>query len=254
MVVTVDGVALRAADVDAAIAQAGRGHDGRDQPDRRAVVEGLVNQQLRAAEAVELGLDQDPEFVDELRRKEAEVAAWRRRELARAFNVHAAEEASAVGDGDVRAYFAEHEAEIRTDRHVWQILRRDRDQIDQAKAALDAGEPFEAVAFEKHVELQAMGQTPWDLGFLRWSQIPEPWRAPLAGMEPGQTSDVIAGPSGRFWIVRVIDVRKDDTLTFDEVRPLIETALVKERLGTADGRVDAELRSRAEIVWAEELP
>lgn len=72
---------------------------------------------------MELGLDANPRYQEKLRRIEAQINAFKRKELSELFWREIAARAS-VSEAEAKEYFAENAARIRTELHVWQILLR----------------------------------------------------------------------------------------------------------------------------------
>lgn len=249
---TVNGAAISAAELALAMGTAARAenpHGGGSgvAPDRAQVLAGLIDQELAAQRAVALGLDADPGFKDELARLEAQLASVRRQRLAALFDKDLA--ARTVADpAAVRAFYDQHEAEIRTRIHVWQMLFRDRAKATAAAAELAAGAPFEAVA--QQALNAAAGTAPWDVGYLAWNQLPPAWATEVATLAVGATSGVISGPGGRYWIVRLVDRQRDEAQTFERARPAIELRLGDEAARAARAQALTELRQRARIELA----
>jgi parvulin-like peptidyl-prolyl isomerase len=212
------------------------------------LVERLVRQELAAQRAVELGLDQDPEYLAELAELEAQVAAFRRERLAQVYHRDAGRKI-VITDEEARAYYDAHAAQIRSQPRVFQILSRDEAKLRAAADALARGTPFEEVAAAQFPSLPP-GQTPWDMGFLRWHQLPDAWAGVIEGLADGEVSGVIRGPSRRFWIIKVVGRRDDPGATFEAVKPLIVDLLREQRLAGLRDQADAELMGKAKIVYA----
>jgi parvulin-like peptidyl-prolyl isomerase len=210
------------------------------------VIDTLVRDELRAQEATARGLDRDPKYQSELKEKEAVLAAWRRQSLGDLLIAQQTAKGGEITDDEARAYFREHQAELATETHVLQILMRDRASIDAVDAALKSGRSFEDVAAEHFAVPPTSTKKPWDLGYLRWAQMPEPWK-PIIGTVPvGGTSSVIES-GGRYWILSVVDRRADPSVDFDRARPDVMHALEVERQSRAVATVDDELRQKAQI-------
>ncbi|MBL8625798.1 MAG: peptidyl-prolyl cis-trans isomerase [Myxococcales bacterium] len=249
---TVNGAAISAAELALAMGTAARAenpHGGGSgvAPDRAQVLAGLIDQELAAQRAVALGLDADPGFKEEQAKLEAQLASVRRQRLASLFDKDVAARA-AVTPAAVQAFYDQHVDEIRTRVHVWQILFRDRAKATAAAAELAGGATFEAVA--QRVLNAPPGTTPWDVGYLAWNQLPPAWSTTLPGLAVGGTSGVIAGPGGRFWIIRVIDRQRDDEQTFERARPAIELRLGDEAAQVARAQALTALRKAARIELA----
>lgn len=219
-----------------------------DREGERNVLDTVIREELMAQQAVALGLDDDPGLRDALAQRQAEMDAFRRQRLAELYARHDRESVE-VTDAEARRYFEDEAARLRHEVHVWQILVRDERQIEQARRDLAAGEPFEVVAARGFPNLPAEAARPWDLGFMKWTQLPEPWRPALQAMHEGQTSGVLRGPRNRFWIVKIVDERDDPAATFDTLRASILELLRAERLGARRADADRALRAGARVVY-----
>lgn len=219
-------------------------------PEReRNVLDAIIGDELAYQRARELGLHDDPKYVEAVRRLQIQMDALAREQLSEVFHREEIEARARVGDDEARAYFELHEQHIRAETHVWQILSRSRAEIEGFRARLAAGESFEALAAEPMTTHGMAQLRSWDLGYLRWGQIPEHWEAELARLDVGETSDIIAGPGGRFWIIRVVDRRLSDTLRFEEVEPILVQQLQREGVESLTEQTLQELRDRATIEY-----
>lgn len=191
----------------------------------------LVRDELARQTALALGLDADPDYRRELCEMKARLEAFQRERLAGMYFRAEIARSAVVDEAEARRYFEANRERIRTELHVRQILVRDEDVAERAAAELAAGKPFEEVAREQFPDVPAMERSPWDLGYLRWNQIPEPWRSVVYGLAAGGTSGVIRGPNRRFWIIQLVARRENPELTFEEVRePLLATLRDEARL------------------------
>jgi hypothetical protein len=249
VIARVNGVGLHTSDAELLLRQ----HDRsvRDPPViageiPQPVIDTLVRDELRAQEAVARGLDRDPKYQAQLREKEAVFAAWRRESLGELLIAQQTAKGGEITEDDARAYFRDHQAELATETHVLQILMRDRASIDAVEASLKSGRSFEDVAAEHFAAPPTSTKKPWDLGYLRWAQMPEPWK-PIIGTVPvGGTSSVIES-GGRYWVLSVVDRRADPSVDFDRARPDVMHALEVERQSRAVATIDDELRQKAQI-------
>ncbi len=108
--------------------------------------------------------------------------------------------------------------------------------------AIQGGKSFEEVA-ESLVPSLPDGRKPWDLGFLSFSKIPDPWREWVYDLRAGETSGIIKGPSDRYWIVKVVEIKDDPSVTVDSAREAIIAELQKH--GESGARTDLEEQLRA---------
>ena len=221
---------------------------------RKNLLEVLIGKELEAQRARALGLDHNAAFQAKMRPLQARVDATARDELGKLLYREQVERQVQVSEEDVGRYLAQHEDEIRTERHLLQILRRDAAGIEEARQRLARGESFDAVAAAGIRSPPGGGARPWDLGFLGWSQVPEAWTEALATLEPGGISGVIEGPGSRYWIIQLVQVRRDETTSLAEYRPLVETAIRRERVEARQAELQAELRHGDRIEFTDAPP
>ncbi len=245
VVARVNGVPITEADVDLRLQN--DSHEAAPGPERRKVVlEQLVTREILAQKALEKGLDQDPKYQEGLRRLEAQLAAYRRQELSDLLVRREGEKRATPSDEDARAHFLKNEKRIRTSVHVLQILRRSEAAIVEARSAIERGKPFEEVAKDLFPGLPE-GQKPWDLGYLSFHKIPEPWRETVYDMKPGEMSGILRGPNERFWLVKLVDVREDAGITFESVKDAVLADMKANKLQRSREDLEKELRAGAKV-------
>lgn len=245
VVARVNGAPITEVDVEHRIRN--DNHEAAPGPDhRKTVLEQLVTKEILAQKAEERGLDRDPKYQEGLRRLEAQLAAYRRQELSELILRRESEKRSTPTEEDARAHFQKNEKRIRTTVHVLQILRRSEAAIIEARSAIERGKPFEEVAKDLFPGLPE-GQKPWDLGYLSFQKVPEPWRETVYDMKPGEMSGILRGPNDRFWLVKLVDVREDETLTFESVKEAVLADMKANRLQRSREELEKELRAGAKI-------
>ena len=214
------------------------------------VLKVIVERQLFAQKALKLGLDANPAYQEKLRRMEAQFKDFKRRELSELFRREIARTAE-VGEEEAKEYFAKNAVRLGTELHVLQILRRSESSIEQALKELKQGSSFEKVAGKRFPKLPKMDAEPWDLGYLRWNQVPESWQGVVNDLPNGEVSGVIRGPNNRFWIIKLIDKRENPSITFESVKPSIMEVLKSAKIEALREQADRELRAEANIVYTE---
>jgi parvulin-like peptidyl-prolyl isomerase len=214
---------------------------------KKVLLDRVIGKELLAQKAAEQGLG-DEAYREELARRTADLNAWKRQALSDAFFRNQAAQEPPIGDEEARRYYDEHAAAIRTETHVWQILARDEAQIVQVQQELASGASFEDVARKRFPDLPE-GRKPWDLGYLKWKQIPAAWQDALSTLKPGDTSDVLRGTGGRIWIIRLIDRREAEGMDFEQVKPVIVDDLKNLRMEQTRATAADELRKSARIEY-----
>jgi parvulin-like peptidyl-prolyl isomerase len=214
------------------------------------VLQTLVREELIFQKSVQLGLDRDEEYrakVDEL---EAQLRAFRRQEMAVRFRSYM-QGRGAVTDAEARAYFDENAEAIRTRFHVLQILYKGRfAEIASDRQDISGGMKFEEVAARRFPDLQAGGRAPWDLGELRWFQLPPSWRGIVDRMQPGQVSEIIKGENDRHWVVKLVRRTTDPGVTFDSEKARIVEVLRQRKADVLYGSAIAEMTGKALVVYS----
>ncbi len=224
-------------------------------PTPSGVLETVIRDELVYQRAVELGLDRDPEYMKKLQEMEAGIAAFKRREMLELFNRRELAAKAAVSDDEAKAYFEKHAGDVKSEYHVMQILiSRDETAARATKAEIAKGASFEEVAKKRFPGLPETVKPPWDLGYLKWNQIPEAWWGVIFQMKPGQVSDVIAGEQGRFWILKLVDRREVQGASFEQVKPRIVSVLERQKLEKARTAILEELRKKADVVYSSPAP
>ncbi len=249
----VNGVAITEADLDERTRRTpGGGVPAHDASGN--VLQTVVREELISQKAAQLGLDREPGYRASLEALEAQVRAFRRKQLGELYRVWVLERAAPT-EAEARAWFDRNATLVRTRFHVLQILRKGEPaEIDRDHADLKAGMPFAQVAARRYPALPAGATVPWDLGELAWNQLPAPWRGIVDRLEPGQISDVIQGENGRAWVIQLAAKRGDPAVTFETEKDRIVQVLRQENaLRVYDARVD-ELRAKGKIVYAKETP
>jgi len=247
---TVNGVPIRVSDVHFVLSREKRGR-GADAATVKETLEQIIDQELARQQAEAAKLDRDSEYLRKLRFMEAPVNDFKRTELAKALRKQEVDAKIAVTDADARRFFEQNAARFQTKVHVYQILVRNKPKrIRKMKQDIAAGTSFEEVAARPFPEAMAKKvPPPWDLGFLRLDQVPESWHEALEKLKPGEVSDILRGPKGRQWIIKLVAKERDESITFDQVKPVIVEMLRGEQRRTLRTAAEKARRDHAKIVY-----
>lgn len=237
---TVNGVPIYESDLP----QAGRGQEPGGDPLRN-----LVRQELIRQKAQDLGLDKDKEYRRRVGEAEAQLRQFRKQELSRALKDHIVRQA-AVTDAEIREYFEKNSDFIRTKYHLQMIFsRRDEAKLAEDYKALQGGVPFEEVASRRFPGIPKGAKAPWDLGFLAWDRIPEPWRDTIRQLEPGKVSPILSLPGGHRGVIRVVAKEVDPVLSLPTERERIVTLLRQRKIDDLQEKMIAEKEKESKIVY-----
>lgn len=218
---------------------------------RKNVLEQLITKEVLAQKALLSALDKESKYQEGLKKLEAQVRAYKRQELAELLLKREGEKRSQLTDEDALAYFQKNEKRIRTQVHVLQILRRSEAAIVEVRSAIERGKSFDDAARDLFPNLPE-GQRPWDLGYLSFYKVPEPWRETVYDMKPGEMSGILRGPNERFWLVKLVDVKEDEGLTFASVKDAILTDMKAGKVQKSRETLERELRAGAKIELVEQ--
>lgn len=247
---TVNGVPITEGDVGqrARVGVSGEvaGHAG-SSPN---VLQTVVREELILQRSLQLGLDRDEAYRRKLDDLEAQLRTFRRQEMAARFRKHVQERA-AVTDAEAREYYEKNAMVIGTRFHVLQIFYKGKlAEITRDRQDVAGGMAFEEVAARRFAGLQAARKAPWDLGELRWSQLPSAWRGIIDRMEPGQVSEIIKGEGERFWVIKLASRTLDPAVSFEGERERIVELLRQQKAADLYASALAEATGKALVVYS----
>jgi hypothetical protein len=252
-VATVNGEPIRRVDYQRALAAfASDRRDGRlDAELRRAVLDRLIDEELLVQRGLELRLAARDPMVR--RNLSAAVIAL--------LVARAEDDAADPDEAVLRAFYRDNRSLFRSPElvRVQQAFFGNRESggssaaAERAKAArarLDRGESFAAVMADADETTYELPNSLIPLDKLREYVGPTATRA-VAGLEPGQHTEPLAGISGHS-ILRLVALRPGSARSFESVRALVREEY---RRNAGDARVRkvlADRREMAEIRVAEE--
>lgn len=223
---------------------------------KRAVLEMIIRQELMYQKALELGLDRSPDdyyddYQEEIQRLEAQLNAFKRKIMSRRFRKQEITKKAIITEDEMKTYFGENLRKIQTEFHIGQILYRGNEKaINDDLNDIEKGASFEDVAEKRFSSLpKKLNMHPWDLGYLRWNQIPEAWQDVIYGMKKGETSGIIKGPKERFWIIKLVDRRENPNPDFEKSKSIIKAILKRKKIEELSNQWKKKLRDEAEVIY-----
>lgn len=242
----VNGVPITRQDMELAMAQGGHKADT-SLAGQKNMLDKLIADELIAQEAAKLGLDSDSRYQENRARLEAQTNAFKRDALGQVYFREEIRNKAKPSAEAVRRHFDENEQQVRTEVHVKQILRKSRAAIEADQARLAAGESFDDVAASRFEGVALGERVPWDLGYMKSTQIPEVWEEAVASLPDGGVSDILFNATGRFWLIQVVGRKVNAELTFEQVAPVIAGLLEKQAIAERQASLDKQRYKAASI-------
>ncbi len=134
-----------------------------------------------------------------------------------------------ITDNDLKEYYDKHLDEYREEEYSLKqifVSGQRQDGAQRAMAAyklLSEGKPFEEVAAEWSDDPSA--KTGADIGYVKKEDLMPQLKQSLSQITPGSYTQVIQTPYG-FHVLKLVDVKKSDTLPFDAAKDTIRGKIV----------------------------
>ena len=109
---------------------------------------------------------------------------------------------------DAKEYYEKNAERIATQLHLLYIKDKRKEAADEALKKIRGGASFESVARPLMGDTKVNGREAWDLGFVRWDQIPVDFIDAIYRLKPGEVSDVMGSQLAGFQIVKLLAKKK----------------------------------------------
>lgn len=152
-----------------------------------------------------------------------------------------------VSEEDARKYYDENLEKIKTELHLAQLGFTDKSQAKKVLDQLAAGVSFEELAKKGVGKLPSRKKNAWDLGYLKWNQIPRDWQETVYRLKPGEVSGLIGGDKKRIRIIKLIDKRKALELDFESLKGTIINRLRDQKVKEAYKKYIENLKSSGKV-------
>jgi len=156
-----------------------------------------------------------------------------------------------VSEAEIDKYIKDNETRLHTNWHILQLLSRKEATIQEISEKLAAGMNFDEVAAEQFPDLPIEFKRPWDLGYLRWDQVPDAWLKPLEDLQAGQSSDIIKGENRRFWIIHLVDRKISDEFELEKSKGNITRILKQRKIQAMKKQAVSSLNAKAQIIYSD---
>ena len=159
-------------------------------------------------QGLKLGLDKESGYKNFIAKKQNQVprAQWREMKR-RVINSQIAAKID-IRPQDARDYYEKNAERMATQLHLLYIKVKGKEAADEALKKIRGGESFEAVARPLMGDTKVDGREAWDLGFVKWDQIPVDFFDAVYRLKPGEVSDVMGSQQAGFQIVKVLAKKK----------------------------------------------
>jgi peptidyl-prolyl cis-trans isomerase C len=240
----VNGQVLTAADVSFRLEDA---HGKTPQYGKKSIND-IINQELLFQQGVRLGLDQDPGYRRQLAKLNQMPRGAKRLEMARrVFSTQIAPMAE-VGYQDGKEYYQKNAERIGTELHLNLVRFEQKAQAEEALKKLRAGVDFASVAKPVLPGTTGKGKQPWDLGFVKWEQVPVDFADAIYRLNPGEVSEVLGSQATGFQVVKLLEKRKISRPSYEKISAGVINRLRDLKLITAYNQYLETLRKEAKIV------
>lgn len=187
---------------------------------KKQIATELMNQHLIYLDAIENGLEDDPEFQKEL--------AHAKEQILRQYSMKRVLEAVRVSEEEAKEYYARHKDDFKP-IYMYKashILVDDEDKAKEIKGKLDQGEAFEDLA--KANSTCPSAENGGDLGTFATGQMVPEFDIALEQMQAGQISDPVKTQFGHHIIkLEEKDLARD--VDFESNRADIESMLLGQK-------------------------
>jgi peptidyl-prolyl cis-trans isomerase C len=233
VVAVVDGVDIKQSDLDFAASEVGpRLGNFRPEDRKRVLLQFVIENELLAAAGEKEKLNETDTF-------DARVKYHTRRALRDAYFDSGI--TGAVSESDAKKIYDEKITSMTPEQevHALHILVTTKEEAEEIKKRLEAGEDFAVVADEESKDKNAKGG---DLGFFTRGQMLKPFEDAAFALDVGEISDPVQTQFG-WHIIKVEEKRDQKPPSFDEIKEAIISQLVTQKAQT----VVTDLRNAAKI-------
>lgn len=241
----VNGTSITEADITISLSR-GHGRPAEVQAGRE-FLDDVIIEVLMYQQGLSLGLEKEIGYKDFIAKKQHQTARAQWREMKRrVINSQIAAKIE-ISHEDVRAYYEKNAGRMAKQLHLLYIKLTNREAADEALKKIRGGVPFESVARPLMGDTKVDGREAWDLGFVKWDQIPVDMFDAVYRLKPGEVSDVMGSLQAGFQIVKVLAERKATVIAFSASQGILMNRLRDLKMLEAYNQYVAQLKNNAKI-------
>jgi peptidyl-prolyl cis-trans isomerase C len=241
----VNGTPITEEDIKISLSR-GHGHPANVQVGKEFLDEVIV-EVLMYQQGLKLGLDKEIGYKGFIAKKQNQVprAQWREMKR-RVINSQIAAKID-IRSQEARVYYEKNAERIATQLHLLYIKLKGKEAAEEALKKIRGGESFEAVARPLMGETKVNGREAWDLGFVKWDQIPVDFVDAIYRLKPGEVSDVMGSQQAGFQIVKLLASRKGPKVSFSASQGIVMNRLRDLKMLESYNQYVAQLKNDAKI-------
>lgn len=213
----------------------------------REFLDEVIVEVLMYQQGLKLGLDKEIGYKGFIAKKQNQVprAQWREMKR-RVINSQIAAKID-IRPQEARVYYEKNAERMATRLHLLYIKLKSKEAADEALKKIRGGESFESVARPLMGDTMVNGREAWDLGFVKWDQIPVDFIDAVYRLKPGEVSDVMGSRQAGFQIVKVLASRKGPKVSFSASQGSVTNRLRDLKMLESYNQYVAQLKNDAKI-------
>jgi peptidyl-prolyl cis-trans isomerase C len=213
----------------------------------REFLDDVIVEVLLYQQGLKLGLDKEIGYQGFIAKKQNQVprAQWREMKR-RVINSQIAAKID-IRPQEARDYYEKNAARIATELHLLYIRLESKEAAEEALKKIRDGASFVAVARPLMGDTKVNGREAWDLGFMKWDQIPIDFVDAIYRLKPGEVSDVMGSQQTGFQIVKLLASRKGPKVSFSASQGSVMNRLRDLKMLESYNQYVAQLKNDAKI-------
>jgi peptidyl-prolyl cis-trans isomerase C len=213
----------------------------------REFLDDVIVEVLMYQQGLKLGLDKEIGYKDFIAKKQHQAARAQWREMKRrVINSQIASKID-IRHQDARDYYEKNAERLSTQLHLLYIKVKSRGAADEALKKIRDGASIESVARPLMGDTKVNGREAWDLGFVKWDQIPIDFFDAIYRLKPGELSDVMGSQLAGFQIVKVLAKKKVPGVSFSASQGILMNRLRDLKMLESYNQYVAQLKNNAKI-------
>ncbi len=216
---------------------------------RKQALEKIIDDALFYQKGIELGLDKNEQYRNEIIKKTLEIKAFKRQRM-RSYVVRNQISQIRVTEEDVRAYFNANQQKLQSEYHLAKLRFANVRQARAFLKELEKGVSFTELANRVTGNQTSDGVPSWDLGFLKWINLNQAYFEAVADLKVGEVSQPVTRKGfSSIYLFKLLDKKLNPEISFDSLKKLIDGRLKMKKMQAIHENFPKTLRDSAKIVY-----